>query len=53
MSSPSDVWSASDYAPTAARLRPISELVAAELARRLPTLGLPANRGHVVELPSS
>lgn len=37
MSSPSDVWSASDYAPTAARLRPISELVAAELARRLPT----------------
>ena len=37
MSSPSDVWSASDYAPTAARLRPVSVLVATELARRLPT----------------
>jgi len=37
MSSPSDIWSASDYAPTAARLRPISELVATELAGRLPS----------------
>lgn len=37
MSSLSDIWSASDYAPTAARLRPISELVATELAGRLPS----------------
>lgn len=37
MSSPSGIWSASDYAPTAARLRPISELVAEELAGRLPS----------------
>ncbi|WP_250258744.1 class I SAM-dependent methyltransferase [Dermabacter sp. Marseille-Q3180] len=37
MASPSDIWSACDYAPTAARLRPVSTLVAAELSRRTPS----------------
>lgn len=37
MNSPSDIWSASDYAPTAVRLRPVSQLVAAELGKRVPS----------------
>lgn len=37
MASPSDIWSVCDYAPTAARLRPVSTLVAAELSRRTPS----------------
>ena len=37
MTAPSDIWSAGDYALTAARLRPISEAVAAELTEMVPS----------------
>ena len=44
MSSPHDIWSASDYAPTAARLRPAAQAVAAELRNMV---SAPA---HVVDI---
>ncbi|WP_130864905.1 class I SAM-dependent methyltransferase [Acidipropionibacterium timonense] len=31
-----DIWAASDYAPTATRLRPVSTIVAADVSRRVP-----------------
>lgn len=45
MSTPTDIWSASDYAPTAARLQPVSTLVASELAQFVETPATVADIG--------
>ena len=45
MSSPTDIWSASDYAPTAARLQPVSALVATQLAQFVESPAIVADIG--------